>query len=183
MNDIDRLIAEHSGIALDIGCGANKQPGHVGLDIRALPGVDIVHDINDIPWPLPDGCVRAAFASHLVEHIPPHNFGFVNFMNEVWRIMQVEGQFAISTPHGRSYGFLQDPTHTNPCVEATWQYFCPLMQDAYTHQVSETMLYYIYEPHPWLGMIVASDPAYNMEVILRKLPEDWRDRLARNNEQ
>ena len=34
-------LASHSGIRLDIGCGANKQPNFVGIDLRPLPGVDI----------------------------------------------------------------------------------------------------------------------------------------------
>ena len=64
-----RVLRVNAAIRLDLGCGANKQPGFVGMDIRALPGVDIVHDVEDIPWPLPDGCCMAIMASHLVEHI------------------------------------------------------------------------------------------------------------------
>ena len=35
---------------LDVGCGINKEPGAVGIDIAQLNGVDIVYDLNDIPW-------------------------------------------------------------------------------------------------------------------------------------
>ena len=64
-------LSKHSGIRLDIGCGEHKQPGWFGMDIRELEGVDLVHDICDFPWPLQDGTVITAMASHLVEHIPP----------------------------------------------------------------------------------------------------------------
>src|SRR5262245_6959710 len=97
---IDQLLS----IQLDIGCGANKQPGFTGIDIRPLPGVDIVHDVEAFPWPLPDECVSQAVSSHLVEHINPHKFGFVNFMDEVWRVMKPGGRFAIACPHGSSQG-------------------------------------------------------------------------------
>ena len=65
------VVRDHSKIQLDVGCGGNKRPGWVGLDIRPLPGVDIVHDIEDFPWPLPDDCARVIQLSHIIEHIPP----------------------------------------------------------------------------------------------------------------
>jgi len=70
---VEELIAEKAGINLDIGCGANKiGPDYVGIDMRDLPGVDIVHNLLTYPWPLPDSCALSAWSSHLVEHIPPH---------------------------------------------------------------------------------------------------------------
>lgn len=163
MSDVAAILAQNSGIFLDIGCGAHKQPGAVGMDIRPLPGVDIVHDVEEFPWPLPDACVKAAMASHLVEHINPHKFGFVRFMNEVWRVLQVGGEFAIATPHGSSQGYLQDPTHCNPCNEATWDYFAP---------ERPSQLWTIYRPRPWRIKLLTANPAGNMEVILVKLADD-----------
>jgi len=157
---IDDLIAANSGILLDIGCGAFKRDGWVGIDMRDIPGVDIVHDVTEFPWPLPDACAKAAFASHLVEHIPPHNFTFVNFMNEVWRVMQPGGEFAIATPHGSSQGYIQDPTHCNPCNEATWDYFCPERPSG---------LWTIYKPKPWRIKMLTANPAANMELVLIKI--------------
>jgi len=71
-SDIQSLLNQQSGIRLDIGCGANKNPGFVGMDIRPLPDVDIVQDVEEFPWPLPDESVLMAVCSHVVEHINPH---------------------------------------------------------------------------------------------------------------
>jgi predicted SAM-dependent methyltransferase len=60
----------NKGISLDIGCGGAKQQGFTGIDNRALPGVDIVHDLTIFPWPLPSESVSFAICSHLIEHIP-----------------------------------------------------------------------------------------------------------------
>lgn len=166
---IDNLIASNGGIMLDIGCGSFKQPGYIGMDIRELPGVDIVHDVETFPWPLPDDCVHRAFASHLVEHINPHKFGFVNFMNEVWRVMRLGGEFAIACPHGSSQGFIQDPTHCNPINEATWSYFAPFSQRPDGSYVG---LWNIYQPKPWHIKILTANPAGNMEVVLEKIEMD-----------
>jgi predicted SAM-dependent methyltransferase len=64
------LKKNNKGISLDIGCGENKQPGCVGIDVRSLDGVDIVHDLQKFPWPLPTESVSFALASHLIEHFP-----------------------------------------------------------------------------------------------------------------
>jgi SAM-dependent methyltransferase len=71
--DLSALLKKkNQGIKLDIGCGANKQgPDWVGIDYRAMPGVDIVHDLTKFPWPLPDESVSLAASSHVFEHISP----------------------------------------------------------------------------------------------------------------
>jgi hypothetical protein len=157
------MLREKSGIRLDIGCGAGKQgPDWVGMDKQALPGVDIVHDWNVYPWPLPDECVLVAIASHVVEHVNPADGGFLRWMDEVWRVLRYDGEFAIATPHGASSGYLQDPTHCNPCNEATWAYFDPLEPN------SGGALYKFYRPRPWRIKFLSWNPAANIEVVLVK---------------
>lgn len=193
--NINKLLEENSGIRLDIGCGGNKQPGFVGMDVRDLPGVDIVHDVTMFPWPLPDESVLTAIASHLLEHIPPFqadpkllglirllvNKGiigandidsyignydatpmFIKFMDEVWRVMKVGGEFAIAVPHGRSDGFLQDPSHCNAINEARWAYFDPFEPN------TQGLLWNIYKPKPWRIKHLTWSPDANIEVVLVK---------------
>jgi hypothetical protein len=163
---IQELLAVASGIRLDIGCGENKQPGFVGMDVRELPGVDVVHDVNQHPWPLPDECALLAMCSHLVEHIPPVAIGgggtwfpFMAFMDEVWRVLKSEASLLIVCPHAMSIGYAQDPTHCNPCNEATWAYFDPSQE-----------LYQIYRPKPWRIQTLSWNPSANVEVALCKMP-------------
>jgi SAM-dependent methyltransferase len=158
-----KLLEAKAGILLDIGCGAHKQSDNwIGIDRLKLPSVDIVHDLEIYPWPLDDESVLTAIASHVVEHIDPAHGGFLKFMDEVWRVLKVGGEFAIVTPYGWSAGYLQDPTHCNPCNEATWAYFDP---EAYAGA-----LYTFYRPSPWkikhLSWIVET----NIEVVLVKRP-------------
>lgn len=149
------------GIRLDVGCGEGKQPGFVGMDIRQLPGVDIVHNIEVFPWPLGSESCVLIVASHVVEHIKP--WFSISFMDECWRLLEENGELAISTPYPGSRGFWQDPTHCNGWNEATWQYFDP----AYP-------LYGIYKPKPW--KIRKGFPCYqvqgNLEVLLTKVSEE-----------
>ena len=165
--NILKLIEKHrQGIKLDIGCGSNKQSGFVGLDIRALPTVDIIHNAESIPYPLPDDCCSTILVSHLVEHICPKRF--IDVMNEWWRIMRVGGQLLISMPYGVSFGFIQDPTHCNAMNEASWTYFDP-----------SQFLYQIYKPKPWRIERNAWFETGNMEVILSKISLEEADRILK----
>jgi hypothetical protein len=179
LKSIDQLLKERSGIKLDFCCGANKHgPDWVGFDVLDLPGVDIIHDALDIPYPLPDECVGVAIASHVLEHIPKTQVvymdgkfktinPFLMVMNELWRIMKPDAKFAIAVPHGASPGFMQDPTHASQLNRTTWAYFDPLMYGG--------QLYNFYRPKPWkvaanaLGEpLLAENPAGNMEVVMQK---------------
>lgn len=99
------------------------------MDFRALPGVDIVHDMEEFPWPLEDESCLTVLASHVLEHVKPWKFfdpaGRPCVMGELWRILKPQGQVLVSCPYGVGPGFVQDPTHCNPISEATLQYFDP----------------------------------------------------------
>lgn len=153
-------VKARTGICLDIGCGANKQPNFVGMDVRDLPGVDICHDLEDIPYPLDDDSCITIVGSHIIEHIKP--WFTIPIMNELWRIMKAGGRLALSMPYAGSPGYWQDPTHCNGCNEATWQYFDPVYP-----------LYQIYKPRPW--KIFKGFPVWqvtgNLEVLMEKILE------------
>lgn len=159
---IDSILKEKSGIKLDVGCGSNKQPSFVGIDYRELPGVDIVHNLEEFPWPLPDESVLVAMASHVVEHINPAGGKFIEFMNEVWRVLKPEGEFIISTPYAGSPGYWWDPTHCNGCTEMTWEYFDPISP------LTSGEFYKIYRPLPWKIKVNYWDVRGNIEIVLIK---------------
>lgn len=160
---LEAAIKSKEMIKIDLGCGAKKQPGFIGIDNRQLPGVDIVQDVTQFPWPLPSDCASLVMASHLVEHITRENGTFLKFMDEVWRVLKTGGQFMFAMPYAGSSGYYQDPTHVNPCIEATWAYFDPL---------APGRLYYLYFPKPWKIISIQYSPVGNMEVVLEKRKED-----------
>lgn len=168
MKKVEDVLKSKSGIRLDIGGGNNPNPGFVNIDILPLPKVDIVHDLETFPWPLPDACVITATASHVLEHIDPHKGVFINFMNELWRVLKPEAQFAFVVPYGESPGFIQDPTHCNPLNETTMHYFDPDPE----HKSMGMALYQFYRPKPWKIVTQYFNPVGNLEVLLEKRRED-----------
>jgi len=148
-------------IMLDIGGGENPQKGYICMDKRDLPTVDIVHDAEDIPYPLKDGSCSVIMMSHLIEHIKP--WLTISVMDECWRLLEKDGWLLICTPYATSFGFYQDPTHCNPWNEATPAYFDP------TH---ESGLYSIYKPKPWKIEKLYWDLVGNMEIAFEKVKDD-----------
>ncbi len=92
---------------LDIGCGLNKTPNSVGMDIHAYPGVDIVHNLETYPWPSKDSEYERVVCRHVIEHIDD----IASFMKEIHRIVKNKGEVYFETPHFSSINSWIDPTH------------------------------------------------------------------------
>jgi len=80
---------------LHLGCGNKKIHGFTNVDIRALPGVDIVHDITNLPM-FEDNSVDEIRASHVIEHISPNRV--VDTLQEWYRILKPDGLLRIYCP-------------------------------------------------------------------------------------
>ena len=107
-------------LRLDLGCGPNKKPDHVGVDVREFPGVDVVGNLGNDPWPWPDESVDEAHCSHVLEHLtwPERIF----FFNELNRVMKKGAKAAIIIPHWCSSRYYGDPTHKEPMSEFAFYY-------------------------------------------------------------
>ncbi len=90
--------------------------------------------------------------------------GFINVMNEIWRVLKPGGQFAAVTPHAESPGMLQDPTHCNFINETTFHYFDP---DPERKGIG-AQLFNFYRPKPWRIVRQYFNQQGNLEVLLEK---------------
>ena len=105
--------------ALDVGCGGRKLIGAVGMDVLALPSVDVVHNSNCIPWPFPDQTFDLVLLNHSLEHLED----IVQVMDEIHRISKPGAHIVIQVPHFRSVGAYTDPTHKHFFTSKTLDYF------------------------------------------------------------
>ena len=141
-------------IRLDIGCGSNKRKGFVGLDLRPLPSVDIVCDIEEDPIPLEDNSVSKVYMSHFIEHVSPKRFLWV--MSEIHRVCRPGALVDIHAPYGVNPLFVQDPTHAKPINESTFKYFDP-----------REPVYMVYQPPPFHIQKCDFDPDLCIKVHLK----------------
>ncbi len=105
--------------ALDVGCGGRKLPGSVGMDILRLPGVDVVHSFDQIPWPFEDNSFDLIFLNHALEHVRD----VVAVMNEIHRVLAPGGRLVVQVPYFRCADAYNDPTHTHFFTHGTLDYF------------------------------------------------------------
>lgn len=198
-NDISALLKKkNQGIKLDIGCGGNKQgPDWVGMDYRAMPGVDIVQDITMFPWPLPDESVSLAVSSHVIEHlnpmpVDPRITGLVDLLLDKKIISQKDKEKYIGE-HAPGPIFMR-------FMDEVWRVLKPgadfmislpyagspgFYQDpTHINNVSEVTwdyfdpmgpysngsLWAIYAPRPWKVKINTWHTTGNLEVVLTKRP-------------
>lgn len=99
-------------LKLDLGCGAHKKDGYLGIDIA--PVGDVVEDLFQFPWSFLTGSVSNIHCSHFFEHVPAKLRP--KFMDEVWRICSPGAEVVIITPHWRSVRAIQDFTHEWPPI-------------------------------------------------------------------
>lgn len=94
-------------LILGAGRHVERKPGHTYLDVMPFQNIDIVHNLNKTPWPIPDNSYELICAIHLVEHLD----SLVNFMNECHRILVKGGELYLETP---TAGIDIDLTHADP---------------------------------------------------------------------
>lgn len=144
-------------LMLNIGCGMRQIEDWFNLDDLPYPGLDLVHDLMDTPWPLADGCAVRAMAHHAIGRVVRARYGLLRFMNEVHRLLRPGGEFLIVAPYGVNQAFLQDPTFCTPVTEATFYHCDPEHKSG---------LWQRYQPKPWRIAHLAWDVASILEVTL-----------------
>ncbi len=117
---ITQMPAERSTILrLDLGCGAWKPEGYVGVDIYPWPEVDVIADLNQ-NFPFPDNCVDEVRAHDAIEHLQDR----IHTMNEIWRICKANAIVDINVPSTDGRGAFQDPTHVSFWNINSFPYYC-----------------------------------------------------------
>jgi Methyltransferase domain. len=117
-------------LKLDLCCGDNKREGFFGIDIAQTISTDCVMDLTKYSWDIASESADEIHCSHYVEHIP-HDInnpndkrdGFIQFMDEVYRILKPGGKVHIICPYYTSIRAFGDPTHVRYIGEWSFYYF------------------------------------------------------------
>ena len=104
---------------LEVGCGDRKREGYIGMDIAPLPSVDIVHDMNIIPWQFDDN----TFDEIIFDDVLEHSKNFLGILSEVYRVSEPNAIIKISVPHFSSDNMYSDPTHKIFFSSRSFNYF------------------------------------------------------------
>jgi SAM-dependent methyltransferase len=114
-------LTSNSMKILDVGCGANKYPGAIGLDYNEKTNADVIHDLGKFPYPFPDNEFDLVVSFHVIEHVPD----VMGFVTELYRITKPGGKIRFVTPHYTNPDWASDPTHKNHFNSYSFDTFIP----------------------------------------------------------
>ena len=104
---------------LHIGCGVHKVPGAIGLDITALPGVDVVLNLDKEKLPFSDSTFDIVYAHHVLEHLR----NLADVLSELHRVCKPGAIIDILVPYYTCVGAFGDPTHVRFFTYRTLEHF------------------------------------------------------------
>ena len=105
---------------INLGCGNKKMKDYINLDSVALPGVDIVWNLDNYPWPLENNYFDEVYCDNVLEHLND----IIKPMEEIWRICENKAKVKIIVPIFPKWSFV-DPTHKSVFTYFTFNYFRP----------------------------------------------------------
>lgn len=108
-------------IKLDLGCGGSKRKGYIGVDTIPFPCIDIIHDLNEFPYPFEENTIDEIWMDNVIEHLKEP----VKVIEELYRITKNNALVTISVPYFRSVYSAIDPTHVNQFTSFWFDYFDP----------------------------------------------------------
>lgn len=92
---------------VDVGGGRNPQPGHINVDLRDLPMVDVVAPADDLPFD--DDSVARIYSNSLIPHLDDLNAAFAEWS----RVLEPGGELVVKATHSHSTGIVADADHNH----------------------------------------------------------------------
>lgn len=92
--------------------------GWVNLDSADLPGVDVVHDVENLPLPFDNDQFDQIRCDNILEHVE-----YIPTLKDLHRILKPGGQLTIRVPHFTSRNNYVDPTHKKRFSIETLDFF------------------------------------------------------------
>lgn len=96
---------------LNLGCGTTRIPESIGVDYVKLENyVDIVHDLDLVPYPFDGDSIDEIHFYHVLEHLHEP----IKKLEELHRILKPGGVLHMRVPHFSSMGAFTNMTHLRP---------------------------------------------------------------------
>jgi len=105
-------------LRVNLGCGKDIRAGWINLDKAHLPGVDVCHDVRQLPLPFDSNSCDEVLCKDVLEHLE-----YVAVLRDIHRILRRGGHVTIQVPHFTSKDAYADPTHCKLFTTNTFRYF------------------------------------------------------------
>ena len=83
-------------LKLNLGCGLDKRPGYINIDVREEVKPDLVWDLHYVPLPFPDNSVEEVIAKDVIEHVSWRRVEAL--LKDIYRILKPGGRLYVQVP-------------------------------------------------------------------------------------
>ena len=105
---------------LNLGVGTKPREGYINVDILKLKGVDVIHDLDDFPYPFKDNSIDEIYTEYTMEHMKD----FIRTLKELYRICKNNAIVDIIVPHFTAHRMFGDLTHYRFFSYTSFDNFC-----------------------------------------------------------
>jgi hypothetical protein len=116
-NNLEQNV-EKKLVKINLGCGKVILPEFINVDSIELPGVNVLHDVNDLPLPFDDASASEIHCISILEHVD-----FIPLLQDLYRILTSGGTVEILVPHFSSPDAYRDPTHIRYFTAGSFDFF------------------------------------------------------------
>lgn len=111
-------IPLESRARLNLGCGRRYDPTAINVDVTPDTKPDIVHNLDQRPWPFSDNRFDNVQMIDVLEHLD----NTIATLEEIHRVCRPGALVHIVVPHFSSNGAFTDPTHKRFFALGTFEY-------------------------------------------------------------
>ena len=130
---------------LELGAGTRPRPGFIHHDRwQHSPQIDVVWDLDVLPWPWADGSVHELLALDVMEHL---RLDVDVWLREIWRILVPGGYAGLRLPAWDNHNAWRDPTHRRVYADDTLAFFDP------AHALWQTYGRIYWPDGPWFTVV------------------------------
>ena len=104
---------------INLGCGTKTFKDMINVDFLKGKNVDVVHNLNEYPWPFKSYSVDYIYCDNVIEHVRDFN----SAMKEIYRVLRKGGEILIKVPYFSNPGAF-NPDHRSFFNPDSFDVFC-----------------------------------------------------------
>jgi len=154
---------------LNLGAGNRILADATNHDVVAhRPEIEVVWDLNDLPWPWEDDTFDKVCALSVLEHL---RHTLLTSMDEIWRITRPAGLAVIKLPHWKANISWEDLTHLHVVGLGVMDQLDPTTERGRDYR--------FYTRRKWrIQKRQINKAGTSIYWTLRKMPLDWKGKDA-----
>ena len=99
---------------LNLGCGKKYIDGWVNVDFYDDSKCDVIHDLEEFPWPWENDSVSEIKIIHTLEHLGADWKVYIKILQEMYRVCEDDATINVHVPSPWHWNYISDPTHVRP---------------------------------------------------------------------